>query len=125
MELQWDLSIIYDSFESKILKEDLRRAKQLIHDTTVRYESLLFDSHTDAERILFYIRTMNELDGLLLKLSSYARLKESVDENKHLARDLQGEISHILPSLNKINTPFLRTLISFSWMLKNLLTVME
>lgn len=110
MELRWDLSLIYDSFDSKALKDDLNRAKTLIQTTTDYYKTFLQDKGDDIEKLTYHIRTTNELNSLLLKLTSYARLKNSIDENKEAAEKLDKDVQALLPSLNGINIPFLRYL---------------
>lgn len=110
MELRWDLSLIYDSFDSKALKDDLNRAKTLIQTTTEYYKTFLQDMGDDVKKLTYHIRTTNELNSLLLKLASYARLKNSIDENKEAAAKLDADVQALLPSLNGINIPFLRYL---------------
>lgn len=110
MEIRWDLSLIYDSFDSKALKDDLNKAKNLIQSTTEYYKTFLSNDEDDAYKLVHHIQTTNELNSLLLKMTSYARLKKSVDENKELAEKLEADIQELLPSLNGINIPFLRYL---------------
>lgn len=110
MKIRWDLSAIYDSFESKSLKDDLNRVKLLIQSTIEKYKTFLSEGITDAEKISFHLDIINELNGLLLKLTSYARLRESVDEDKIPAKTLEQELQKLLPALNQINIPFLRYL---------------
>lgn len=111
MELRWDLSLIYDSFDSKALKDDLNRVRNLIETTAQLYKTCFQDAaKEDAERLLYHIEMTNELNDLLLKLSSFARLRGSVDEDKKPAKKLEEKISTLIPSLNRINIPFLRYL---------------
>lgn len=110
MELCWDLSLIYDSFDSKALKDDLNRVRELIRTTTSQYKTSLQIKGRDSDKLLTHINTINELNSLILKLTSYARLRESVDEDKTAARRLYDTLQELLPSLNGINIPFLRYL---------------
>lgn len=110
MELRWDLSLIYDSFDSKALKDDLNRAKHLIQTTTQHYKTFLSDMENPAYKLVYHVNIINEINGLLLKLNSYARLRKSVDEDKTRAKKLEEEIQQLMPSLNGINIPFLRYL---------------
>lgn len=110
MDFRWDLSLIYDSFDSKALKDDLNRVRQLIQDTTKSYRTSLQAKGRDTDKLLTYINTVNELNSLILKLSSYARLRESADEDKTAAQALTDTLQQLLPALNGINIPFLRYL---------------
>lgn len=110
MELRWDLSLIYDSFDSKALKDDMNRVKSLIKETTEYYKTFLDSDIEDTKKLVYHITITNELNALLLKLTSYARLRRSIDEDKALAMGLQEKLDLLLPSLNGINIPFLRYL---------------
>lgn len=110
METRWDLSTIYDSFESKALYDDLNKIKELIASTAEKYVTYLDSPASEAEKISGHITIMNQINSLILKLSSYARLRKSIDEEKTEAQDFEIELQKIIPSLNKINIPFLRYL---------------
>lgn len=110
MELRWDLSLIYDSFDSKALKDDVNRVKNLIEETTRYYKTFLNSDTPDAKKLIYHITITNELTTLLLKLTSYARLRAGVDEDKKRALEMQEQLERQLPSLNGINIPFLRYL---------------
>lgn len=49
---------------------------------------------------------------VLYKTYSYARLRNSIDEDKHEAESFENDLQKIMSSLNKINIPFLRYLIN-------------
>lgn len=110
METRWDLSIIYDSFESKALHDDLNHVKTLIASTAYKYKTYLDSPADDREKIAFHINILNEINGLILKLNSYARLRKSIDEEKTQAQQFEAALQKIIPSLNQINIPFLRYL---------------
>lgn len=122
MDIRWDLSLIYDSFDSKALKDDYKRVEELIQTNTQYYKTFLLSSATkecqetadsndeDMKRLIYHINMTNELNDLLLKLTSYARLRGSIDEDNEKAKELELSLQEILPSLNQINIPFLRYL---------------
>lgn len=120
MDIRWDLSLIYDSFDSKSLKDDYKRVEELIQTNTKYYSTFLsapsvdgqssFSTESDIEKLVYHIQMTNELNDLLLKLTSYARLRGSIDGDNRQAKDLEQSLQGILPSLNKINIPFLRYL---------------
>lgn len=110
METRWDLSLIYDSFESKALHDDLNQVKNLISHASAKYITYLDSPAEDCEKIEYHINLINEINSLILKLNSYARLRKSIDEDKSEALSFEKDLQKIMPSLNKINIPFLRYL---------------
>ena len=112
METRWDLSLIYDSFESKALHDDFNKVKELISTTYEKYKTYLYSPAEDSEKIEYHINIINQINSLILKLTSYARLRNSIDEDKHEAESFENDFHKIMSSLNKINIPFLRYLIN-------------
>lgn len=112
METRWDLSLIYDSFESKALHDDFNKLKELISTTYEKYKTYLYSPAEDSEKIEYHINIINQINSLILKLTSYARLRNSIDEDKHEAESFENDLQKIMSSLNKINIPFLRYLIN-------------
>lgn len=112
METRWDLSLIYDSFESKALHDDFNKVKELISTTYEKYKTYLYSPAEDSEKIEYHINIINQINSLILKLTSYARLRNSIDEDKHEAESFENDLQKIMSSLNKINIPFLRYLIN-------------
>lgn len=112
METRWDLSLIYDSFESKALHDDFNKVKELISITYEKYKTYLYSPAEDSEKIEYHINIINQINSLILKLTSYARLRNSIDEDKHEAESFENDLQKIMSSLNKINIPFLRYLIN-------------
>ena len=112
METRWDLSLIYDSFESKALHDDFNKVKELISTTYEKYKTYLYSPAEDSEKIEYHINIINQINSLILKLTSYARLRNSIDEDKHEAESFENDFQKIMSSLNKINIPFLRYLIN-------------
>ena len=112
METRWDLSLIYDSFESKALHDDFNKVKELISTTCEKYKTYLYSPAEDSEKIEYHINIINQINSLILKLTSYARLRNSIDEDKHEAESFENDLQKIMSSLNKINIPFLRYLIN-------------
>ena len=112
METRWDLSLIYDSFESKALHDDFNNVKELISTTCEKYKTYLYSPAEDSEKIEYHINIINQINSLILKLTSYARLRNSIDEDKHEAESFENDLQKIMSSLNKINIPFLRYLIN-------------
>lgn len=112
METRWDLSLIYDSFESKALHDDFNNVKELISTTCEKYKTYLYSPAEDSEKIEYHINIINQINSLILKLTSYVRLRNSIDEDKHEAESFENDLQKIMSSLNKINIPFLRYLIN-------------
>lgn len=110
METRWDLSLIYDSFESKALHDDFNQVKTLISNAADKYISYFDSQNKDAEKIEYHINLINKINSLILKMNSYVRLRKSIDEDKKEAIRFEDELKKIMPSLNQINIPFLRYL---------------
>ena len=110
MNTRWDLSKIYDSFESKLLKDDLNRIKELMCDGPGHYTSYFSKADPDRDKLVFYINTANELNSTLLKLTAFARLHLAAHAGSHKALKLESELKELLPGLNNLNLPFLRFL---------------
>lgn len=110
METRWDLSLIYDSFESKALHDDLNKVKNLISTASKKYDTYLDSPAEDSEKIEYHINLINQINSLVLKLNSYARLRKSIDEDKSEAMAFEAELNKIMPTINTINIPFLRYL---------------
>lgn len=110
METRWDLSLIYDSFESKALHDDYNQVKILITHAAKKYITYLDSPAEDSEKIEYHINLINQINSLILKLNSYVRLRKSIDEDKKEALHFEKKLQKIMPALNKVNIPFLRYL---------------
>lgn len=110
METRWDLSLIYDSFESKALHDDLNTIKSLISTAAKKYETYLDSPAEDSEKIEYHINLINQINSLILKLNSYVRLRKSIDEENEETAAFEIDLQKVMPALNKINIPFLRYL---------------
>ncbi len=110
MELRWDLSTIYASFDCPEIIKDINRLKDIVETKSIKYLTYFKDYNDVSDKLLDYITTINELNSLYLKLAAYARLHSAIDNTCEVSQKLHIELNSVLNDLTKINSPFLRFL---------------
>ena len=96
---QWDLSILYASFEDPQLALDQKRIEEQIKALTKLTESLTSNKHTVEDNLLSYYRITNALTDDLDVLGNFAFLNYAVDTKNTDALKLIEKVESYNPDL--------------------------
>lgn len=104
---QWDLSVLYSSFEDSKLKKDQDLASGLIADLDVLTSKLSADS-LFAESALAYYSVVNNLISVLDELNNFAYLNYSVNTRNNDALKLIEKVESYTPAITVCEVRFIR-----------------
>lgn len=121
---QWDLSILYTSFEDPKLTEDQQRLEKLISDLSELTANFSENSLKPAENLLHYYALTNEVTEVMDELGNYAYLNYSVNTKNMDALKLIEKVESYSPALTVCNVQFIKWLATID-QLTDLLTQNE
>lgn len=93
--LDWDLSPLYDSFDSEKFQSDLQKAKDVTAQLIKDVETDTLNHDNEAEKIKRYLDDITETSNYTYKLSAYTELTQSVDSNNADASKYQDILANI------------------------------
>ena len=112
MEMEWSLSKLYTSFDSKEFKEDMIQFEDSIKNIK-KWTIENCNSYTNSkQKIEAYINFENRLSDYVNKLFSYAELTLSVNTKDEIANKISEELYNKLAELARPTTIFSKWLSS-------------
>lgn len=106
MDIRWDLSPLYDNFDSPAIVADLEKSQTLINQLTKYVNEQLTHGQLDHQAILTYYDLTNQLSYQLDRLINFGSLSYSVDTANSKALALIEELEALSPQLTLIEVTF-------------------
>lgn len=93
--MDWDLSVLYESFQCEKLKNDLTKLGDLVKEFKGWSDSQLNSYGNNAEKIEAFIKLKSEYLDLYIRLYAFAHLTQAADAKNTDAENLIGKLENL------------------------------
>ncbi|MCK4524116.1 oligoendopeptidase F, partial [candidate division WOR-3 bacterium] len=108
MNMHWDLNPLYESFDSKLFKDEMEKLDSISKDIVKWAENNLKDHKDSKNKIEYYLKYSIESDYLLDKLYRFIHLTIAVNSTDENARKYSDIIKEKVSFLTKPEVMFMK-----------------
>ena len=102
MNMRWDLSALYESFDSDAFQSDLQKADQLIANALDDAKVLPTKAGSDADKLTELLKMQADLTEIMTKLYGYTHLVMATDAKDNVAMKYYGILGQKMVSIEML-----------------------